>query len=341
MPKISFAQAINDALREEMRKDESIIILGEDVGRAGGVRGVTKGLFEEFGEARVKDTPISEATIVGAGVGAAIVGLRPVVEIMYSDFLGIAGDEIFNKMAKWRYEHGSVMQVPMILRTSCGGGFGGAAEHSQSLEATFMHFPGLRIVYPSTPHDAKGLLKTLLKQHDPAIFFEHRLLYKVSGEVPQEEYFIPLGAADIKREGSDVTVAAIGIQVMHALAVAERLSTEGIDVEVIDLRTLNPLDKETLLKSVEKTGKLVVLEEGHKTGGVGAELAAIVSEERFYHLKAPIKRVAALDLPVPYSPPMEKFVLPSEEKIADAIREVCRLGLPGQAFAERYAFQMT
>src|SRR6185369_15121922 len=251
-----------------------------------------------------------------AGVGAAIVGLRPVVEIMYSDFLGIAGDEIFNKMAKWRYEHGSVMQVPMILRTSCGGGFGGAAEHSQSLEATFMHFPGLRIVYPSTPHDAKGLLKTLLKQHDPAIFFEHRLLYKVSGEVPQEEYFIPLGAADIKREGSDVTVAAIGIQVMHALAVAERLSTEGIDVEVIDLRTLNPLDKETLLKSVEKTGKLVVLEEGHKTGGVGAELAAIVSEERFYHLKAPIKRVAALDLPIPYSPPMEKFVLPSQEKLA-------------------------
>lgn len=324
MPKISFGQAINDALREEMRKNDSIIILGQDVGPAGGVRGVTKGLFDEFGEQRVRDTPISEATIVGASVGAAISGLRPVVEIMYSDFLGIAGDEVFNKMAKWRYEHGSVMQVPMILRTSCGGGFGGAAEHSQSLESIFMHFPGLRVVYPSTPYEAKGLLKTLLNQQDPAIFFEHRLLYKVSGEVPEEEYFIPLGAADIKRKGKDVTLVAIGIQVMHALVAAEKLAVEGIDVEVIDPRTLNPLDKETLLQSVEKTGKLVVLEEGHKTGGVGAELAAIVAEERFHHLKAPIRRVAALDIPIPYSPPMEKFVLPSEDKILQAIREICR-----------------
>jgi acetoin:2,6-dichlorophenolindophenol oxidoreductase subunit beta len=325
MPKVSFGQAINDALREEMRKNDSIVIMGEDVGSAGGVRGVTKGLFAEFGEERVRDTPISEATIVGAGVGAAISGLRPVVEIMYSDFLGIAGDEIFNKMAKWRYEHGSVMQVPMILRTSCGGGFGGAAEHSQSLEATFMHFPGIRVVYPASPYDAKGLLKTLLNQNDPAIFFEHRLLYKVSGEVPQEEYFIPLGAADIKRKGKDVTLVAIGIQVVHALAAAEKLSAQGIEVEVIDLRTLNPLDTDTLLESVQKTGKLVVLEEGHKTGGVGAELAAIVAEEAFYHLKAPVKRVAALDIPIPYSPPMEKYVLPSEDKILQAVTEAYRM----------------
>jgi len=325
MPKVSFGQAINDALREEMRKNDSIIIMGEDVGPAGGVRGVTKGLFAEFGEERVRDTPISEATIVGAGVGAAISGLRPVVEIMYSDFLGIAGDEIFNKMAKWRYEHGSVLQVPMILRTSCGGGFGGAAEHSQSLEATFMHFPGIRVVYPATPYDAKGLLKTLLNQNDPAILFEHRLLYKVSGEVPQQEYFIPLGAADIKRKGKDVTLVAIGIQVVHALAAAEKLSTQGIEVEVIDLRTLNPLDTDTLLESVRKTGKLVVLEEGHKTGGVGAELAAIVAEQGFYDLKAPVKRVAALDIPIPYSPPMEKYVLPSEDKILQAVTEAYRM----------------
>lgn len=325
MPKVSFGQAINEALREEMRRNDSIIILGEDVGAAGGVRGVTKGLFAEFGEQRVMDTPISEATIVGAGVGAAISGLRPVVEIMYSDFLGICGDEIFNKMAKWRYEHGSVMQVPMILRTSCGGGFGGAAEHSQSLEATFMHFPGLRVVYPSTPYDAKGLLKTLLHQDDPAIFFEHRLLYKTSGEVPQEEYSIPLGVADIKRKGKDVTLVAVGLQVAHALAAAEKMGANGIDVEVIDPRTLNPLDKDTVLESVAKTGKLVVLEEGHKTGGVGAELAAIVAEEGFYDLKAPIQRVAALDVPVPYSPPMEKYVLPSEDRILHAVTQAHRM----------------
>ena len=322
MPKISFDQAINEALHEEMRKNSSIIIMGEDVAVAGGVRGVTKGLLDEFGEERVRDTPISEATIVGAGVGAAISGLRPVVEIMYSDFLGIAGDEVFNKMAKWRYEHGGTMEVPMVLRTSCGGGFGGAAEHSQSLESMYMHIPGLRLVYPSTPADAKGLLKTLLNQNDAAIFFEHRLLYKVKGEVPEGEYSIPLGVADIKRPGKDVTVVAIGYQVLNALSAAEKLSAEGIDVEVIDPRTLAPFDKETFLKSVAKTGRLVIVEEGHKTAGVGAELAAIVAEEGIYYLEAPIKRVAALDVPIPYSPPMESFVLPNEEKIIKAIREV-------------------
>ena len=322
MRKISFSKAINEALQEEMRKNSSIIIMGEDVAVAGGVRGVTKGLLDEFGEDRVKDTPISEATIVGAGVGAAISGLRPVVEIMYSDFLGIAGDEVFNKMAKWRYEHGGTMEVPMVLRTACGGGFGGAAEHSQSLESMYMHIPGLRLVYPSTPADAKGLLKTLLNQNDAAIFFEHRLLYKVEGEVPEGDYSIPLGVADIKRPGKDVTIVAIGYQVLNALKAAEQLSVEGIDVEVIDPRTLAPLDKETFLRSVAKTGRLVVVEEGHKTGGVGAEIAAIVAEEGIYYLEAPIKRVAALDVPIPYSPPMESFVLPSVDKIIRAVREV-------------------
>ncbi len=322
MPEITFTQAINDALREEMRKNPDIIIMGEDVGIAGGVRGVTKGLYEEFGEERVRDTPISEATIAGVGVGCAITGLRPVVEIMYSDFLGICMDEVMNKMAKWRYMHGGVMKVPMVLRTSCGGGFGGAAEHSQCLEALFMHIPGLRVVFPSTPYDAKGLLKTLLREDNPSLFFEHRLLYRTKGNVPSEEYYLPLGKADIKKEGKDVTVVAIAMQVFNALAAAKKMEEEGVGVEVIDPRTLAPLDKETILRSVEKTGRLVIVEEGVKTGGVGAEIAATVAEEGLYLLRAPVRRVAALDLPLPYSPPMEKYVLPNADKVIEAIKTV-------------------
>lgn len=322
MPEITFTQAINDALGEEMRKNPDIIIMGEDVGIAGGVRGVTKGLYEEFGEERVRDTPISEATIAGVGVGCAITGLRPVVEIMYSDFLGICMDEVMNKMAKWRYMHGGVMKVPMVLRTSCGGGFGGAAEHSQCLEALFMHIPGLRVVFPSTPYDAKGLLKTLLREDNPSLFFEHRLLYRTKGNVPSEEYYLPLGKADIKKEGKDVTVVAIAMQVFNALAAAKKMEEEGIGVEVIDPRTVAPLDKETILRSVEKTGRLVIVEEGVKTGGVGAEIAATVAEEGLYLLRAPVRRVAALDLPLPYSPPMEKYVLPNADKVIEAIKTV-------------------
>jgi pyruvate/2-oxoglutarate/acetoin dehydrogenase E1 component len=321
---ITFIQAINDALREEMRKNRDIIIMGEDVGMAGGIRGVTKGLWEEFGDERVKDTPISEATIVGVGVGCAITGLRPVVEIMYSDFLGIAMDEVMNKMAKWRYMHGSVLTVPMVLRTSCGGGFGGAAEHSQSLEALFMHIPGLQVVYPSTPYDAKGLLKTLLRDNNPSLFFEHRLLYRTKGEVPADEFFLPLGKAEVKRTGKDVTLLAVGLQVLNALSAAAKLQSEGVSVEVIDPRTLAPLDRRAVLSSVEKTGRLVVVEEGVKTGGVGAEIAAIVAEEGLEFLRTAVKRVAALDLPTPYSPPMEKYVLPSEEKILAAVRAVMK-----------------
>ncbi len=321
MRNILFTDAINEALSEEMRKNPDIIVMGEDVGFAGGVRNVTKGLYAEFGEMRVRDTPISEAIIVGAGVGAAITGLRPVVEIMYSDFLGIAGDEVFNKMAKWRYMHGGSMTMPMILRTACGGGFGGAAEHSQSLEALFMHMPGLTLVYPTTPYEAKGLLKTALNDDNPIIFFEHRLLYKTRGDVPEGEYSIPFGKADIKRTGKDVTVVSYGYQMLSVLAAAEKLSKEGIEVEVVDLRTLCPLDKNAILESVAKTGRLVVVEEGHKTVGVGAEIAALAAEEAIYYLEGPIKRVAALDIPIPYSPPMEKYVLPNEEKITKAIRE--------------------
>lgn len=324
MAKITFSQAINDAMREEMRKNDKIILMGEDVGYAGGVRGVTKGLWEEFGDARVKDTPISEATITAVGIGAALTGMRTIVEIMYSDFIPIAGDEVFNKMAKWRYEHGGNMSIPMVLRTSCGGGFGGAAEHSQSLEAMFMHFPGLQVAYPSTPYDAKGLMKTALNEDNPMIFLEHRLLYKTRGEVPEEEYFIPWGKADIKRVGKDVTVVAIGLQVVNSLKAADKLAQEGIDCEVIDLRTVAPLDKQAILTSLEKTGRLVVVEEGHKTGGVGAEIAGIVAEEGIYDLLGPIKRVAALDVPIPYHPAMESFVLPNEAKIIEGIREVMR-----------------
>lgn len=324
MAKITFSQAINDAMREEMRKNDKIILMGEDVGYAGGVRGVTKGLWEEFGDARVKDTPISEATITAVGIGAALTGMRTIVEIMYSDFIPIAGDEVFNKMAKWRYEHGGNMSIPMVLRTSCGGGFGGAAEHSQSLEAMFMHFPGLQVAYPSTPYDAKGLMKTALNEDNPMIFLEHRLLYKTRGEVPEEEYFIPWGKADIKRVGKDVTVVAIGLQVVNSLKAADKLAQEGIDCEVINLRTVAPLDKQAILTSLEKTGRLVVVEEGHKTGGVGAEIAGIVAEEGIYDLLGPIKRVAALDVPIPYHPAMESFVLPNEAKIIEGIREVMR-----------------
>lgn len=322
MNELTMGQAINQALHEEMTKNEDIILMGQDIGIAGGVRGVTKGLFSEFGEQRVIDTPISEATIVGAGVGAAITGLRPVVEIMYSDFLFIAGDEILNKAAKWRYMHGGNFKVPLVIRTSCGGGFGGAAEHSQSLEATFMRYPGLYAVYPSSSADAKGLLKTLLNQDTPAVFFEHRLLYNVKGPVVDDEFFIPLGKADIKRTGSDVTIVAVGFQVNVALQAAEKLSQQGIEVEVIDPRTLNPLDRGTILSSVEKTGRLVIVEEGVKTNGFGAEVAAMVAEEALYSLEAPIGRVAAKDLPIPYSPQLEKYVLPSEEDIIVAVNKV-------------------
>ena len=321
MKKISFDKALNQALREEMRANERIVLFGEDVGYAGGVRGVTKELITEFGPDRVRDTPISEAVIVGAGVGAAITGLRPVVEIMYSDFLLAAGDEVMNKMAKWRYMHGGSMKVPMVLRTSCGGGFGGAAEHSQSMEATFMHFPGLQIAYPSTPYDAKGLMKSALRDDNPTIFMEHRLLYKTRGEVPEEPYTIPLGQADIKREGTDVTVVTLGYVTLAALEAARTLEAEGISVEVIDLRTLVPLDRDTIRASLEKTCRLVVVEEGHRTGGFGAELVAEAVEHMLTRLKG-ARRVAAKDVPIPYAPPMERFVLPDAQDVVDAVHEV-------------------
>ncbi len=324
MRKMQFVEAIIEAMAEEMRLNDKIFIMGEDVGFAGGVRLATKGLFQEFGGERVRDTPISEAVIVGAGVGAAITGSRPIVELMYGDFLFIAGDEIFNKMAKWRYEHGGTLKVPMVLRITTGGGFGGASEHSQSLESVMLAVPGYDIYYPSTPAEAKAMLKMAINDDNPTIFLEHRLLYKTTGDVPDAGVQVPFGKADIKRPGKDVTVTVHGYQVLTALSAAEKLSAEGIDVEVVDLRFIRPLDKETILSSVAKTGRLVTMEEGHKTGGIGGEVAAIVAEEGIFDLYGPIKRVAALDIPVPYSPPMEKFVLPSEQKLLDAVREAMR-----------------
>lgn len=320
MPEMTFLEAINTALKEEMLRDDKVIILGEDVGIFGGCFGVTKGLFETFGEERVIDTPISETAIVGASVGAAAAGLRPVPEIMFMDFMGVCMDEILNQAAKMRYMFGGKVAIPMTLRTACGGGISAAAQHSQSLEAFFAHIPGIKVVMPSTPADAKGLLISSIRDDNPVIFIEHKMLYGVKGQVPEGEYTIPIGKADVKREGSHVTVVATATMVHKALEAAETLAGEGIEVEVVDPRTIQPLDKETILKSVEKTGKLVIVHEAVKTGGVGGEIAAMVAEEGFYLLDAPIKRIGAPFAPVPFAVNLEKAYIPDEEDIIAAIK---------------------
>ncbi|MFZ5633329.1 MAG: alpha-ketoacid dehydrogenase subunit beta [Bacillota bacterium] len=322
MQEMTYAQAINAALREEMRRDSTVFILGEDVGIFGGCFGVTTGLYEEFGPERVLDTPISETAIIGSAVGAAAAGLRPVPEIMFMDFMTVCLDEFFNQAAKMRYMFGGKARVPLTLRTVCGAGLGAAAQHSQSLEAWFTHMPGIKVVMPSTPADAKGLLLSSIRDDNPVIFIEHKMLYGVSGPVPEGEYAIPLGRAEIKREGRHVTVVATSMMVHKALAAAETLAGEGIEVEVVDPRTLAPLDKETLLKSVEKTGRLVIVHEAVKTGGFGGEIAAVVAEEGFDLLDAPIKRVTAPFAPVPFSPPLEAAYIPGEGKIIEAIKEI-------------------
>ncbi|SHJ10455.1 alpha-ketoacid dehydrogenase subunit beta [Desulfofundulus thermosubterraneus] len=319
---MTYSQAINAALREEMKRDDTVYILGEDVGIFGGCFGVTAGLIQEFGPERVLDTPISETAIVGSAVGAAAAGLRPVAEIMFMDFMTVCMDEFFNQAAKMRYMFGGKVKVPLTLRTVCGAGLGAAAQHSQSLEAWFTHMPGVKVVMPSTPADAKGLLVSSIRDDNPVIFIEHKMLYGVTGEVPEGEYTIPLGKADIKREGRDVTVVATSLMVHRALVAAETLAGEGIEVEVVDPRTLVPFDKETLLQSVEKTGRLVIVHEAVKNSGFGAEIAAIVAEEGFDFLDAPVKRVAAPFAPVPFSPPLEAAYVPSEEKIIEAIKSL-------------------
>lgn len=322
MPDVTFVESLRMTLKEEMERDPSLMLIGEDIGRYGGIFGVTKGLLEEFGPHRVRSTPISESAIIGSALGAAMTGIRTVAEIMYVDFTTCAMDQIVNQVAKMRYMSGGKAKIPLVIRTQEGGGRGNAAQHSQSLEALFLHIPGLKIVMPSTPYDARGLLKTAIRDDNPVMFIEHKLLYATKGFIPDGEFLIPFGQADVKRKGKDVTVIAISYMVMKALRAAERLAEEGVDVEVIDLRTLVPLDIETLLQSVRKTNRVVIVHEGCRRGGIGAEIASNIMEEAFDFLDAPIQRVGALNVPIPYSEPLENAVIPSEEEIATAVKKV-------------------
>jgi pyruvate dehydrogenase E1 component beta subunit len=323
MPEITYREALKEALREEMKRDESVFIMGEDVGKNwGGAFKVTKGLADEFGDERVRDTPISENTIAGAALGAAITGMKPVAEIMFGDLITLAMDQVCNQAAKMRYMFGGQTTVPLVLRTVFGGGKSIATHHSQSLEAWFMHTPGLKIAVPAFAYDVKGLIKTAIRSPDPVLFCEHKLVYDKKEEVPEEEYLIPFGQAKVRREGSDVTVWATFLMVHKALEVAEELAKEGISVEVIDPRTLAPLDKATLVESVQKTGRLVLVTEETQTGATTAEIAAMVQEEAFDWLDAPIKRVNAPDTPVPFSPPLEQYFIPDNNRITKAIREI-------------------
>jgi len=317
---IRYWEALNEALQEEMDRDERVFIMGEDVGLYGGAYGATRGLFEKYGPKRVRDTAISEAAIGGAAVGAAMTGMRPVAEIMYVDFTPLAMDQIANQGAKNRYMFGGRTKVPMVIRTEGGAGRSIAAHHSQSLEALWVHFPGIYVVMPATPYDAKGLLKTCIRDDNPIMFIEHKMLYGTRGPVPEEDYLIPLGVADVKRPGKDVTVAAYSRQVLFALQAAEQLATEGIEVEVVDLRCLKPLDIPTIVDSVKKTGRLAVVSEGYRTGGFPGELIACVCEEAFFFLDAPPVRVAAADVPVPMSEVLEDATIPQVPDIVRAVR---------------------
>lgn len=323
MRTVTYKEAIREAMSEEMRRDENVILLGEDIGVYGGAFGTTVGMLDEFGPERIRDTPISEAAIVGAATGAAATGLRPIAEIMFSDFLTIAADQLVNQAAKMRYMFGGKATVPMVVRAPAGSGTGAAAQHSQSLENWFNHIPGLKVVTPSTPYDAKGLLKAAIRDDNPVVFFEQKLLYQVKGEIPEEDYVIELGKADIKREGKDVTIVTYGRMVQRSLIVAEKMEKEGISVEVVDLRTLSPLDTESIINSVIKTGRLVIVHEACKFAGFGGEIAAVIAEsEAFDYLDAPIKRVGGLNVPIPYCPELEKNVVPLEDDIEKAIKEV-------------------
>ena len=322
MRTITYAQAIKEALEEEMRRDPNVVLYGEDVANFGGIFQITSGLQEQFGEERVFDTPISENALVGAGVGAAITGLRPVVELQFADFLFTTGDEIVLKAGMWRYVHGGAYKVPMVVRCPSGAA-GVGPEHGQCPEAFFMHSPGLRIVSPSTPADAKGLLKSAIRDDNPVLYFEHKLLYATQGEVPEDpDYLVPLGKAAVRREGDALTLVAISAMVPKALKVADRLAKEGRNIEVIDPRSLNPFDRPAIIESVKKTGKIVVAEESYKTLGVGAEIGAMLMEEALEYLDRPLKRVAMPDVPIPTAAVLEQFVIPNEEKIYAACREL-------------------
>ena len=319
---ISYAQALQEALREEMLRDDKVFLMGEDIGLYGGAYGATRGLYEEFGEDRVIDTPISEASIGGAAVGAAMAGMRPVSEIMYVDFTPLAMDQIANQGAKNRYMFGGKTSVPMVCRTEGGAGRAIAAHHSQSLESLWTHFPGIYVVMPSTPYDAKGLLKTAIRDDNPVMFIEHKMLYKEKGPVPEEEYIIPFGVADVKRSGKDLTIVTYSRMVLRALEAAEILSKEGIDVEVIDLRTLVPLDMDTIVTSIQKTGRLVGVTESYENTSFINEVLTRVNEEAFDWLDAPMVRVASANVPVPRAEILEDLAIPNVQRIVEACRKV-------------------
>jgi pyruvate dehydrogenase E1 component beta subunit len=319
MPKISMRDALRDALHEEMARDDTIIILGEDVIAHGGPYAVTRGIHEKY-PGRIRQTPISEAGIVGTALGAALCGMRPVAEIMYVDFITCAMDEVVNQMAKIRYMFGGQTDVPVVLRLPSGSARLIAAQHSQCLEAWFMHVPGLQVVIPSTPYDAKGLIKTALRGRDPVLFMEYKRLYTIEGEVPDGDYTVPFGKADVKRQGRDVTIVATGPMVLKALEAAEILSQDDIEVEIVDPRTLVPLDRETIFASVRKTNRAIVTDEEVKRAGASAEIAALIAEECFDDLDAPVRRVAAADVPMPFSPELEKLVVPKAEDLVAAVR---------------------
>jgi pyruvate/2-oxoglutarate/acetoin dehydrogenase E1 component len=322
MTELMYREALNLALFEEMRRDPLVFTMGEGIAERGGSYKVTEGLVKEFGPARVVDTPISEASFTGCGVGAALVGTRPVVEILFIDFTGLIMDQIINQAAKYEFMSGGQGKVPMVLRTQGGAGNGLAGQHSQSLEALFYHIPGLKVVMPATPYDAKGLLKASIRDNDPTIFIEHKLLYMTKGEVPGDDYIVPLGQADIKRSGQDVTLISYSYMTLKCLEAAEILAGEGISVEVVDLRTLTPLDKETILESVEKTGRAIVVHEAVKRGGVGGDIASMIMEEAYDDLDGPVKRICGKNTTIPYNLNLEKACVPSVEDIIVGILEM-------------------
>jgi pyruvate/2-oxoglutarate/acetoin dehydrogenase E1 component len=313
---ISLAQAVNEALAEELRRDPAVFLIGEDVAEAGTPFKVTSGLVEEFGPERVLDSPISEAGITGIGLGAAMTGMRPVVDIMFGDFLTLVMDQVANQAAKVHYMSGGRLKAPLTVRTTLGATRRSAAQHSQSLHAWVAHVPGLKVVLPSTPYDAKGLLKTAIRDDNPVVFFEDKMMFAVKGPVPDDEYTIPFGVADVKREGEDVTIVATSSMVYVALEAADLLAGDGVSAEVVDPRTLVPLDTEALVSSAKKTGRVVVVDEGHRSFGASAELAATVAEEAFFWLEAPVRRAAAMDVPVPFSPVLEDQTVPTPESVA-------------------------
>ncbi|MCL5103938.1 MAG: alpha-ketoacid dehydrogenase subunit beta [Armatimonadetes bacterium] len=323
MPEITYIQAVREALEEELRRDEKVFLLGEDIGATGGVFGATRGLIDKFGPKRVRQTPISEAAIIGAACGASMLGLRPVAEIMYFDFIAVAMDQVISQVGKMRYMSNGQLQLPLVIRTQGGGGRGKGPQHSSSIEAWFFHSPGMKIVMPATPFDVKGLLKSAIRDDAPVLFIENAMMYNNKGQVPDEEYTVPIGEADIKRVGTDVTIVATGYMVLKSLEAARELEKMGISAEVIDPRTIYPLDIDPIVASVQKTGRLMVVHEAFTRGGIGAEIASQIMEKAFDYLDAPVERLGGLEVPMPYARSLEEVVIPNTDRIIAGANKLC------------------